>query len=279
MPQAPDAASPAPPRSHGRDAQFEVIPLRGIVDEVVSHLPPGARVTVTASPAQGLAATLAVAEELSRRGVHAIPHLAARMLRDGRDVEEVVARLAEAGVREVFVIAGDAPRPVGDFPGALELLEALTAVGTDLTVGVGAHPEGHPFVEPTEAMRLLREKAEHASYAVTQMCFEAEPLLAWIRDLRATGIDLPVRPGIAVPAGAARLLRIGTRIGVGRSLRLLRGEDSGARRLLMPGQWSPGPLLAELDDDAAAHPELRLLGPHLYTFNALDAVQECLARS
>src|SRR5699024_7539719 len=209
------AQSPAPgpgphPAAQDREVQFEVIPLRGIADQVVAELPPGARVPVTASAAQGLEATLAVAGELARQGFRTIPHLAARMLRDAAEVREVLARLTEAGVGEVFVIAGDAAQPAGDLPGALELLEAPAA----------AHPEGHPHLPEAEAVRLLRAKAEHASYAVTQMCFEAAPLLQWVRGLREEGLTLPVRPGIAVAAGTARLLRIGTRIGVGRSLRL-----------------------------------------------------------
>ena len=120
-----------PPTLHSADlaalpqqqAQFEVIPLPGIAEEVRAQLPAGARVTITASPAQGLSATLAVAGELAQQGFTAIPHLAARMLHGAGEVQEVLARLHDAGVREVFVIAGDAPRPVGDLPGALELLE------------------------------------------------------------------------------------------------------------------------------------------------------------
>ncbi len=263
--------------AQGREVQFEVIPLRGIIDEVSTHLPPGARVTVTASPALGLPATLEVVGELAQRGFQAIPHLAARMFHGAGEVEEVLARLTATGVQEAFVIAGDAPHPAGDLPGALELLEAISASGSGITVGVGVHPEGHPFVSESEAMRLLRAKAEHASYAVTQMCFEAAPLLAWVRRLREGGISLPVRPGIAVPAGTARLLRIGTRIGVGRSLRMLSGEDAGVRRLLGPGHWSPGPLLEELERARAAQPELGLHGPHLYTFNAVRVARECAA--
>lgn len=263
-----DAADADP--AGGGAAQFEVLPLRGITDRVGAHLPPGVRVTVTASPAHGLEATLAVACELASRGFTAVPHLPARQIRDRQEAREILARLESAGIHEVFVIAGDAPRPAGDFEGSLDLVELLAAEAPRLTLGVGAHPEGHPFVDEREAMRLLRAKAEHASYLVTQMCFEAAPLLAWVRELRAAGIALPVRPGIAAPVGTARLLRIGARIGVGRSLRMLGGEGSGMRRLVGPGAWDPGALLEELDR-AREEPGLALAGPHVYTFNDLEA--------
>lgn len=254
----------------GGAAQFEVLPLRGITDRVGARLPPETRVTVTASPAHGLEATLAVACELSGRGFTTIPHLPARQIRDRQELREILARLEAAGIREVFVIAGDAPRPTGDFDGSLGLVELLAAEAPRFTIGVGAHPEGHPFVDEREAMRLLRAKAEHASYLVTQMCFEAAPLLSWVGELREAGISLPVRPGIAAAVGTARLLRIGARIGVGRSLRMLGGESSGMRRLVGPGPWRPKALLEELDR-ARDEPRLALAGPHVYTFNDLEA--------
>lgn len=263
-------ASPAPGlRARELRPQFEVIPLPGIVEQVAGHLPPGARVTVTASARQGLFATIATARALAQRGFTAIPHLAARQVRGAGELSEILAELARGQVREVFVIAGDAPRPAGDFSGALDLLSALAAAEPGITLGAGVHPEGHPFLDAEAAMALLHAKAELASYLVTQLFFEAPALLEWVRRIRAEGIRLPVRPGIAAPTGTARLLRIGTRIGVGRSLRMLRGESSGIRRLLAPGRWSPDALLRELAPAYAA-PELRLAGPHVYTFNALQ---------
>lgn len=277
-PDPVDAVDPVDPVTPTDAApQFEVIPLPGIAEKVLAVLAPGSRVTVTASPAQGQDATLEVAGELARHGMQAIPHLAARMLGGAGDASEKAARVVEAGMSEVFVIAGDAKRPAGEFTGALELLEVLAAVAPDLTVGIGTHPEGHPFLDDAAAMDQLRAKAEHASYTVTQMCFDAVPLLAWTHRLREEGITLPLRPGIAAPVSIARLLRIGPRIGVGRSLRLLGDEGSGMRRLLGPGRWDPGPLLEQLISAGAQDPALALRGPHVYTFNDLQAARDALA--
>jgi methylenetetrahydrofolate reductase (NADPH) len=257
--------------------QFEVIPLRGIETQVREHLPTGSRVTVTASPAQGLDTTVRVASTLAGHGMIAIPHLAARMVRGPGELSELLEQLTRAGISEVFVIAGDAPEAAGPYPDALALLEALTAAEARPTLGIGVHPEGHPFLDEEEAMARLREKAQLAHYAVTQMCFSAAPLLNWLEQTRAAGISLPVRPGIAGPVGIARLLRIGARIGVGRSLRMLSGEDSPMRRLLSPDQWDPQPLLTELRAATAEQQALGLLGPHLYTFNQLDGAADSVA--
>jgi methylenetetrahydrofolate reductase (NADPH) len=273
-PDAPDetAAAPGtggspPPDPALRAAPFEIIPLPGAVERVLDHLPGGTRVTVTASPAQGLGATVDAAVALAAAGLTALPHLAARMVPGERELEGILERLGEAGIEELFVIAGDAARPAGPYEGALALLEALAPARRGLTVGVGAHPEGHPHAEPAAALELLRRKAEHAAWTATQMLFEPGPLVDWVRQLRTAGIELPVRPGVAAPASRARLLRVGTRIGVGRSLRMLTAEGSGVRRLLGPGSWDPDPLL-----DALAAAEVPgLVAPHVFTFNALEA--------
>lgn len=254
-----------PPNPASRQAQFEVIPLPGIAERVLEHLPAGSRVTVTASPAQGLEATLEAATALADGGMVAIPHLAARMVEGPDALEWILERLGVAGIEELFVIAGDATPPAGPYDGALTLLEAIAPAGRGLVVGVGAHPEGHPHADPAAALELLRRKAEHASYVATQMLFSPDPLLTWVEQLREAGIDMAVRPGVAAPASRTRLLRIGTRIGVGRSLRMLTAESSGVRRLLGPGHWDPDPLL-----DALAAAELPgLAAPHVFTFNSL----------
>ena len=47
-----------------------------------TFLPAGATVSVTASPAKGIEATVALCEQLQARGFRAVPHLSARMIRD-----------------------------------------------------------------------------------------------------------------------------------------------------------------------------------------------------
>ena len=61
------------------DPIFELLPLKSIADQV-PHLPAGARVSVTASPAKGIDATLDWAARLQADGFRAIPHLSARMI-------------------------------------------------------------------------------------------------------------------------------------------------------------------------------------------------------
>lgn len=259
--RAPLAALPA------RRPQFEVIPLPGVLDDVLAHLPPPVRVSVTSSPSQGQEATLALAEHLAAAGCTAIPHLAARRIRDAAEAREIAARLRAASITEALVIAGDPSTPAGELADALALMEALHGEAPQLVLGTVGYPEGHPYLDPLEEVALLRRKAEHASWVATQMCFTAGPVLAWARRLRTAGVDLPVRPGVPGPVGIGRLLRIGARVGVGPSLRMLHRHGTGMRHLT--GTWAPDALLAELYRSGTTGGE-GLAGPHVYTFNVLE---------
>src|SRR5450756_1337730 len=70
--------------------RYEVIPVNGI-EEKVAALPPGATVTVTASPRHGIERTIDVSACLAGRGYRVVPHLAARMIADRGQLERIVA--------------------------------------------------------------------------------------------------------------------------------------------------------------------------------------------
>ncbi|MGH2473933.1 MAG: methylenetetrahydrofolate reductase, partial [Candidatus Limnocylindrales bacterium] len=69
---------------------FELIPLKTSMDQA-ADLPPGATVSVTASPAKGIEATIALCEQLQAAGFRAVPHLSARMVRDRAHLAELVS--------------------------------------------------------------------------------------------------------------------------------------------------------------------------------------------
>ena len=57
------------------------MPLKNALEQA-AFLPAGATVSVTASPAKGIEATVALCEQLQALGFRAVPHLSARMIRD-----------------------------------------------------------------------------------------------------------------------------------------------------------------------------------------------------
>jgi len=117
---------------------------------------------------------------------------------------EIVEAYAEAGVREIVALRGDAPKgaerftPHADgFASSVELIEAIAATGK-FKIRVGAYPEPHPDAADTLAdVRWLKRKIDAgATSAITQFFFEADTFLRF-RDLCAKeGITAPIIPGI-----------------------------------------------------------------------------------
>jgi methylenetetrahydrofolate reductase (NADPH) len=111
---------------------------------------------------------------------------------------------AEAGVREIVALRGDAPKgaarfvphPLG-FAHAVALIEALAADGR-FTIRAGAYPEPHPdAADPDADIRWLKRKLDAgASSAITQFFFEAETFLRFRDRCARAGITAPVTPGI-----------------------------------------------------------------------------------
>ena len=87
--------------------RFELVPTEEAVERA-AHLPEGAKVAITCSPAKGIESTLLLGEELSQRGLRIVPHISARLVSGRSHLEGIVRRLEDLEVREIFVIGGDA---------------------------------------------------------------------------------------------------------------------------------------------------------------------------
>jgi hypothetical protein len=113
-----------------RDARYEVVPTVTVEATVVESLSAGRTVTITASPREGLPATLDLAERLAEQGYHVVPHIADRMMSPRGELAEIVDRLRRAAVDDIFVPAGDADPPAGEYEGASgAYLSYITCVG------------------------------------------------------------------------------------------------------------------------------------------------------
>lgn len=252
-------------------ATFELIPLKNALDQA-RHLPAGATVSVTASPAKTLEDTLDLAAELQQLGFDVIPHISARMTRDRTHLADLLNRLDLHGLSRIFLVGGDASDP-GAFPDGLSLLEAMADLGHSVReIGIPAYPEGHAVI-PTEALeKALADKQPFASSMTTQMCFDAAAIVDWLARIRLDGISLPVVLGMPGATDRLRLLTISARIGVGNSMSFLRKNTAVAARFVKPGGYSPAELLegmgAMLDNQ-----DLDIRGVHIYTFNACDTTE------
>ncbi len=265
-----------------RTPRYEVLPTESVEELVVAHVPKEVTLTITASPRRGLDATVSLAESLAKHGYQVVPHISARLIRDQAHLNEVLARVAAIGRREVFVVAGDAKEPAGDFPDSVSLLEAISAEPHGLReIGITGYPERHSFIEDDLTIQAMWDKRRLATYIVSNLCFDPRTVKKWVARVRRRGVQLPIHIGLAGVADPGKLLRVSTRIGLSDSARFLRGHSNWFMRMVQPGGYDPERFASGLLPDLAA-PERKVAGLHFFTFNEIEATerwrQETLAR-
>ena len=122
------------------------------------------------------------------------------------DVDDVVARYHEAGVRHIVALRGDpsegidgryAAHPQGYHTSA-DLVASIKRRYRDIEVTVSAYPEKHPESASLDAdLDVLKTKVDAgAARAITQFFFDNDLYFRYLDRVRARGIDIPIVPGI-----------------------------------------------------------------------------------
>jgi methylenetetrahydrofolate reductase (NADH) len=127
------------------------------------------------------------------------------------ELRAILERYRDEGVENILALRGDPPAalnlPAGDLAHAIELVLLAREIGS-FSIGVAAHPEGHP-ASPDRATdrRHLAAKLAVADFAVTQFFFRLEDYLHLLEDLAALGCDRPVVPGIMPVTNLSQVTR------------------------------------------------------------------------
>jgi methylenetetrahydrofolate reductase (NADPH) len=212
------------------------------------------------------------AAALKRAGHIPMPHVGARHLESARQLQRLAGQLKDVGVDRILIIGGDRATPAGPYDSSLAVMQTGVFQKAGITrMAVSGFPEGNPHIpekvlaEALAAKISLARKQGLRLSIVTQFCFKAEPVIAWMRGVRARGIDVPTRVGLAGPASWLTLMRYAVRCGIGNSLRVLTENPSFAKILVERG---PEPIITELaasrtDGDGR---QLGIAGLHFYAF-------------
>lgn len=188
------------------------------------------------------------------------------------ELAEILVDLRKAGVENLMALGGDPPTDPSEGPGELthadELVELALAIG-GFSIGVAAHPAGHPHSPDLVSDRdRLAAKLERADFAVTQMFFEAGEYLRLMEDLAARSVAKPVIPGIMPVTSLGSLSRqaqLGARVPRWMTERMeAAGDPASVRRV---GIELATELCQELLDAGAP-------GLHFYTLNRSTATRE-----
>jgi methylenetetrahydrofolate reductase (NADPH) len=242
------------------------------IESFATCLSPGTTVNVTFLPGSDPLETVAVAKRLHNEGMNAVPHLAARSLKDVDQIDTLLAAYrVEAGVDEVLIIGGGVDQPIGAFDNSLQILETgLLQKHGIRRVGVAGHPEGSPDIsqiEITEALvakNALARREGLEMYIETQFCFEAPIVLEWEKTVRAAGNELPIRIGIPGPATIKTLFRFAQISGIGPSMRFISKQARNVAKLMTV--QSPHLLLSDLAQGMADDPDCLIEHFHFYPF-------------
>ncbi|MEM7286589.1 MAG: methylenetetrahydrofolate reductase [Actinomycetota bacterium] len=255
---------------------FEVVPMKSLTG-AIEHLPAGCEVSVTCSPAKGIAETQRITEDLVEQGYLAIPHISARMVRDRAHVTELAGWFRGMGIDRIFIVGGDHEEP-GDYPGAVEFLRDLLDTDHGLqTIGVTAYPDGHAFLSDDIVRNALADKEQLTrsagveAYCSTQMCFDPTTIAKWMRQVREQGIEMPIHLGISGVVDKTKLLTMGARLGIGQSLSYLKKNKAAVARMLTATSYDPNDLLVPLSEDML---NFGVEGLHVFTFNQVEATND-----
>ena len=239
------------------------------IDTYPSLLPRGTDVYVSWLPGSPYHHIVSVAKRLRRAGMNPVPHIAARQLASRDVATEFLAGLRdEADVTRALIIAGDSDTQSGAYDSSTDLLETglLQAHGI-CSVGIAGYPEGHRKIPEATLMAALDRKIGYAVrreidlFMVSQFSFDGQAILGWLRRLRARGVVLPVRVGVAGPATIRTLLNYGLHCGIGNSIRALGSQAISLTRLVV--QHGPENVVRCI---AASETELGIAGLHLFPF-------------
>ncbi|WP_316188018.1 MULTISPECIES: methylenetetrahydrofolate reductase [NAD(P)H] [unclassified Bradyrhizobium] len=122
------------------------------------------------------------------------------------EIDEVVDRYHEVGVRHIVALRGDPPGGIGTpyythaegYQSSPELIAGIKKRHPDIEVSVSAYPEKHPESRDFDAdIDMLEAKVDAgATRAITQVFFDNDLYFRYLDRVRARGITIPIVPGI-----------------------------------------------------------------------------------
>ena len=252
---------------------YEVMPFKTAEEKVLAFVPTEVALTITATGGKGMEPTLAASISLQEKGYSVAPHVPARMVSGPEELDQIVSRLEAAGITRLFVVAGDAEEPAGEFHHALDLLKALDDRGHHFeNIGIGGYPEGHAFFPQSDIDQALRDKAPYADRILTQICFSPDAFLRWGTKIKSEGVKLPVYAGMPGPVSRQKLMRISTSLGLGASASFLKKQQNIFWKFFTPSGYKPTKLLRGLVKELNST-DTSITGLHIFTFNELEATE------
>jgi len=121
------------------------------------------------------------------------------------EIDNALRRAKAAGIQNILALRGDPPRGEewkkieGGFGQAVDLVKYIRQeYGDYFGICVAGYPEGHvDAVSMEDDIRYLKDKIDAgADFIITQLFYDVDLFLKFVKDCRAIGINCPIVPGI-----------------------------------------------------------------------------------
>src|SRR6185437_5249382 len=135
------------------------------------------------------------------------------------NIRAVLEQYRAHDVDHLVALRGDSPSgnvDVGEFRHANELVSFIRSeMGDQFHIDVAAYPEMHPQAHsPRDDLANFKRKVDAgADSAITQYFYNDEAYWRFVDEARASGVDVPIIPGIMPIASAAGLARFSDNCG------------------------------------------------------------------
>ncbi len=214
-------------------------------------------------------------------GIEAMAHLSC-VGASREELTAIIDGIAAAGIQNILALRGDPPRGTNGWtphPGGLrystELVALIAELHPSISIGAACFPEVHPEApDLAHDLRFLKDKtASGASFLITQLFFDNAFYFRFVTEARASGIDVPILPGIMPITDASQIKTITGMCGASIPPELLTQLELRA---------GDAPAVTELGVSYATLQCAELLakgapGIHFYTLNRTSATRAILS--
>ena len=192
-------------------------------------------------------------------------------------IDVALREAKDFGCRNILALRGDPPAcgsewepHAAGFAHCHELVSYIRAnYGDYFTIAVAGFPEGHPEATegPEKEMEYLKQKIDCGSdFIFTQMFYDLDTFVDWVRRVRAAGITVPIVPGVMPIQNYGGFSRAVARFPAHvpphfhAALDPVKEDDEQVR---LVGTRLVGDMCRKILE----HPDLDIHGLHIYTMN------------
>jgi methylenetetrahydrofolate reductase (NADPH) len=256
-----------PPRTDQEQGQLEAT-----ITDLEPLRPSFVSVTYRGGRSSRERTTRVVLNLLRATDITPMPHLTC-VAHPRAELVEILNSFRAAGLENLLALGGD-PLPEEAMYRELDYAIELALLGREAgfeSIGVAAHPAGHPRSKDLESdRRRLAAKLEVADFAITQFFFHADEYFRLVDDLGRLGVSKPVLPGIMPITNLASVRRMAELSGYAVPVDIvakITGAGTEPADVRRAGIEVACRLCSELLDAGAP-------GLHFYTLNRSTATRE-----